>query len=961
MNFSRKLILVAGAALLAACGDKVTVAPPLAPVPPVTKINSVDVAPLTATITAGTTISYSVAVNADAGVAFTTAWTTSNSALTVDANGKIVTTATTAAGSYGVCAEATAGTQKVKGCATLVVTAPTSPTTNPATVSIQSITSGSLFTVVDQSNVSGQIDVTLNINPGNQVINKVELWVGNGASAILAGSQSFTAAQAAALRFSADQAVAAQTTFPQIVFSVNTACYEGLSTYCNALKGTTDLAGTPAWLNGTQAVQAKLYTTPITTPPVTAATASAVQTLTFNNVNTFVNNSTFYPIVTAGGATLNRANSTLGYQFTRGDITASIIPVSFTGDTLSSMSLNFGTAVCNALGTGPAQRTLVATAPVLPTGVQAWTATFAGTGTAAAGNISGYSYDPACASIATGEGISVIAAQTATGANFTTTALPINIGSQFRMDNLAPPAPAVFINPNGRANSWLNDAAQFTTIQAATNLDGMITAAVADVSVGGVTYAAKAGKTFTLAKAAGDNLTPIAPTRLDSTATNAGYCLLLYSQDKLGNRSADPASCATAASTSFGVDRAPPVILPDVGSLAANGRIATATIGGEWRVTVNDTGLVGNSGMLPTNPVLMSVSRRAAGTTGNSAGTTTLLAADGATTVTALSPSGVSAVGSVIVAGIPMYLYSTTLAGTTGATNYAYWTFNATARDAAGNTSTVTPRTSVFDFTAPIPGAPSAPLTITALGYAASALINEDLDIQDYGFNGTYTGAPVIAPATLGMPWVSVNGFNAPTFSNTNFLVTTGVTLPMAIQANMAAGLTNIANLSTISRSQSNLAAVSGTTAFATVTPGAAITFTGMTAFTAATLAGVTGIVTGNATGAGAGNAASAALTVTGTGSTATFNNPFTRVDFYMLDASGLRYMLVGSATSPVLNDNGAVRTFTWTATVNGSTIYSILNGAGAGWASQIVALGMNASGQVGMVNAALTPVNVVF
>ena len=52
------------------------------------------------------------------------------------------------------------------------------------------------------------------------------------------------------------------------------------------------------------------------------------------------------------------------------------------------------------------------------------------------------------------------------------------------------------MNRAGRTNGWLNDAAQLTTIQSATSLDGMITAAVVDAGVGGVTYFAKAGTEF---------------------------------------------------------------------------------------------------------------------------------------------------------------------------------------------------------------------------------------------------------------------------------------------------------------------------------------------------------------------------------------------------------------------------------------------------------------------------------
>jgi hypothetical protein len=374
-------------------------------------------------------------------------------------------------------------------------------------------------------------------------------------------------------------------------------------------------------------------------------------------------------------------------------------------------------------------------------------------------------------------------------------------------------------------------------------------------------------------------------------------------------------------------------------------------------VTVNDTGLVGNSGMLPTNPVLMSTSRRAAGVTPNSAGTTTLFAADGVTAATAVTATGVAAAAP---------LYSTSMTGVTGAANYAYWTHNATAKDAAGNSVSISPRIMVYDATAPIAGAPSAPTTITAIGYSTTANISEDLDIQDYWFNATYTGAPVVAPAVLGMPRTAVNGFNAATFANTNYGVTTAVTLPLAIQANVGAGLTNLANLTTTARSQTNLLGTSGAFVPGVVTPGTGISLTNFNTFPVATLSvgTVTGLVTGNTTAASATGtplATSTTVSVVATGTTAVFNNPFARVDLYMLDATGTRYLLVGSASTPTLNDNGATRTFTWSVALNGATVYGLLNGAGATFASQIVAIGVNANGNIGMVNAALLGINVVF
>ena len=265
MNFSRKTILVVGAALLAACGDKVTVQE-YTPPPTTSKVNFVEVTPATATVSTGASITFTAAVNADAGLATTVTW--SASAGTVTAAG-VFTAPATANPGISVCATSTVDTGK-KGCATVVVSPPAA--TFPATVSIASITTGALNTPVNPANVAGQMDVTLNINPGTQTISKVELLVGGA----VAGSQSFTAAQSAALRYAADEALAAQTTFPQVVFSINTAAYDATT-------------GIPSWYNGTQTVQAKIYTT--AGGSTTAASASVSQNLTFNNANVFVLNS----------------------------------------------------------------------------------------------------------------------------------------------------------------------------------------------------------------------------------------------------------------------------------------------------------------------------------------------------------------------------------------------------------------------------------------------------------------------------------------------------------------------------------------------------------------------------------------------------------------------------------------------------------------------------------------------
>lgn len=946
MNFSRKTILVVGAALLAACGDKVTVQE-YTPPPTTAKVNSVEVSPATATLNVGQTITMTAAVNADAGLATTVTWSSSDAGKASVSTAGVVT-AVAATPGVAICATSTVDTGK-KGCATVVVQA--AAPTIPATVSINSITaSGNLNGTVNPAAVAGAIDVTMNINPGNQTISKVELLFGGN----VVYTQSFSAAQAASLRYDADQAVAAQSVFPQVVASFNTAAFNTTT-------------GAPTWANGPYQLQAKLYT------GSTTASASVAQTLTLANADGW------WATVATSGTTANATNAT-GFRYDRGALSVSALPVSYTGAVVASGTVTFGSG-CDASGTGARTTALVAPAA----GTYAWTATLSQTAAPGAGNVNGYEFDAGlCALNAIGETPTVTAVNTAGDALFTAAApLNVNALTGIRMDNRAPLNPTLVQNPNLRANGWINGAVALTSLNTGATSNGVMVApgnqagcslpARTDCGVGTtarfVRIAASAAGTVSEARSAAATSTPTLPA---PSVTNLTYCGIFTYQDALGNEAALPAAAtpcsapAAGASTAlaanhmlFGVDIAPPTIAYTAASIAANSRRSGANIGGEFIVTVNDTGLVGNSGMLPTSPVLMLIAQRVAGTTANSAGTINNLFANG----TANAAGTLSATG--VAAGAP--LYSTAITGMTGAANHAYYTHSATAFDAAGNSASVSPRTMVYDNAAPVPGAPSTSVTLAATGYTANAFISEDLDIQDFSFGVTYGAlAPFTSVAAqLQMPMVAVNGFNAATFANTNYGVNAAVPMPLALQANVGAGLTNMAGLYTLARSQSNLSANSANFVPGVVTPGTAIPFGApqLTTFPAITLpGGVTGVVTGNTTAAAAATPASVLLTATITGGTAVFNNPFSRIDFYMKDATGTRYFNVGSATVATLNDNGAVRTFTFTTTISGATVYALLGGAGATFASDIVAVGIGAANSnIGMVAAGATALNVVF
>ena len=922
MIFSRKTILVVGAALLAACGDKVQVTSYTPPVT-VAKVNFVEVAPATATVNVNQSVTFTAAVNADAGVATTVTWTASAGAVTTAG---VFTAPATANPGIAVCATSTVDTGK-KGCATVVVTGQT--TTIPATISINSITAtGNLNATVNPANVAGGIDVTLNVNPGNQTVSKIVLIVGG----IRQDSQIYSAAQAAALRYSADQAVAEQSTFPQVVFSVNTAAFDATT-------------GIPRWLNGARAISAQLYTTQGGT--ASAATATAQTNLTFNNLDGFA-------ITTSGG---NSVVDGTGYRWVGGgSLTVNALPVMYSGLAIGTVSA--------ALSANPAAGSTCvgAVGPI----AQATTKT--GNVYVITGTMAGLQSPGGCTTLF--PNVVTITATNAAGdimtlaGTATTPAGILNAQPGLRFDNVAPPTAGLIaaLAVNGRTGNWINDAVTLNTVNAVANPNGAIAAAVVDAGIGGaITYNVKVGTTYALAKTG----TALAnATSLAQVATNAGYCAIVYTADLLGNtQSANPGGTCAApaavvgyalpvagvASVPFGVDRAAPTIAYDVTSMGANALRAAATVAGEFAVTVADTGLVGNSGMAPVSPATMQISLRAAA--GNGPGTTTCINANN----TAATCGTLTATG--VVAASPVY--STAI---TGMTTAGYYTFSATAFDAAGNSASIATRTVAHDAGPLLVGNVSAPITVSATGYSASAFLNDGLDIASFWFSGDYAtlpapfaAAPSVAPFRFVQASTAVDGFNAASFLNTNYAVTGSITLPLALQTGgvlyaMSGVNANATNVVGTLTNGASVAPPLVAPALAVFAPTALATFPAITNSIASN-----NISSGVTTAPTAGNPATGTLTVTATGPTATFNVPFSRVDFYAVNnggAAGTEWRLIGSTAVSALVDVGAVRTFSWNLSINGATLYTQL-GYVATAATNVIAIGYNASGSIGMINAA--------
>jgi hypothetical protein len=324
-KLSRSLIALSGLALLAACGDDVSITPPPEPTP--ATIAKVDVVPAQLTIKVGEKVilTASVTVNPGAGSPATTVtWASANTAIaTVSAAGEVTGVAP---GTTSIRATSTADPTKI-GAAAITVGA-----IAPATVSIKSVTTGTTNTPVNFTNVRGQIDVTLNVEPGDQVISKVEVLIDGN----VACTQAFSGLQ------SAEELAEA---LAEIVCSIQTNKFDPVT-------------GAVTYLNGVHQLTARA----ILVGGTSVATPSTA--LTFNNQSGFI--VTVANTGTNAGSPAAATNPTTGLGWTQGTHDVKAVGVNYApgGVTVSSVNANlFGvnTPLAIAAGTQSFSASFVAT------------------------------------------------------------------------------------------------------------------------------------------------------------------------------------------------------------------------------------------------------------------------------------------------------------------------------------------------------------------------------------------------------------------------------------------------------------------------------------------------------------------------------------------------------------------------------------------------------------------------
>jgi hypothetical protein len=169
-------------------------------------INGVTISPSTATLAVGETLALAPSVDGTNCVAadLGSTYSSGNTAIaTVSATGVV----TAVGGGTTTIIIKSAKDPTKQAAMSVEVTVPT-----PATISIQSITQGGLGTPINLNNVAGQIEVSLNIDAGEQQLDRVEVLIGG----VRVQGQIFTSQPAPA---AASPAASAPVT---VVLNVNT-------------------------------------------------------------------------------------------------------------------------------------------------------------------------------------------------------------------------------------------------------------------------------------------------------------------------------------------------------------------------------------------------------------------------------------------------------------------------------------------------------------------------------------------------------------------------------------------------------------------------------------------------------------------------------------------------------------------------------------------------------------------
>jgi large repetitive protein len=868
-------------ASLTACGDKITV-PGVTTTPVPTVVHSVTVTPPSVTMNVGDKVKLTASVDADAGVTDrTVTWSSSNTAVVaVDASGNL--TAVTA-GNASVSAVSNAD-KTVSGAAAVTVGGGNPNNGAPATVTISTINQTVCSTIggctsvpANLANVGGQIDVTLNVDPGTQRLVGVDLVLnctgpGNSGVDTVVATQNLS---------SSSQAPAANAATAPVTLSFNTATF-------NTTNGAALLR------NGNCTLKARARTNATAGGAITTTTSTA-SAFTLNNADLI--NGTI-------STTKGPASDAAGLSWVGGDVTVSALPVFFTSGRTPT------TVLITLSGTNPATNTQVIIGTITTTAstTGATTATFPNTANAA-NNVAGQTLNPLTATVTV---VDNSGNQFANPLNAFSNTVPV-----IRLDNQAPVVtganlPVVNFTSQNASNgfvganfSFASTTAAFATIPAALLADN---SGVDKVTLTPQFSTAAAPTTFTSFTTASS---------IPETSSGTAYNFRYQVCDALQN-------CAnTAVLGTFGVDvTAPRATIVGPKNNEIDGIGIAVTNGGLVSATLTDSSGSGSSVVgsgFSATPLLVTETVIQPSGTGQASlcviGTSTGTAPNQTCKAAALQANNFNAV-------------------TSGDGQY---TLTVQAVDQAGNVSPATTIQYIVDTQAPVvSGANIAiPGTITT-NTAFSSTATDNLDVSSANSRLFYSGLALnfLEPGSANPAGVAFSGTLVRSASVSSTLANFYRTLAQASGAAGAATLTagefpasdnlraldeagNLSAAQSVALPATNI----GTSSATPYTIGVANT-NSMQAFQVAASAATVSLT------AKSSNPASTTLTGTVTAANQTTATPFTSVCFYYQNPTGTEgglgnannggatgdLVLIACTTTPPADVTSptSVRTFTY-------------------------------------------------
>jgi hypothetical protein len=841
-------------------------------------VRNVTVSPANSILKPGETQGFVANVDADAGVARTVTWTSSTpSVATVTAAGVVTAVSP---GATTITATSTANTS-VSGAASVTVRAPL-----PATISVQNITvTGNQNATVNVNNVAGSIDVNMNVDPGEQIVSRVEVLIDGN----VACTQNLSGAQSEAMRIAA-----AFDDIEEVIVScqINTAAFSSTTGIANFFNGSHTLSARAILVGGTDVA------TP-STPLIFNNQSGVIGTITANNG-------------TDPSAAINPGT---GLQWIGGGVTLTFTGVSYvSGTTIASVNCTiFGKTVNFALANGTATVTWNETSGT----------NWSSTNTSVTNYLSPGAESLACPSAVLSNGQPlVVAGGTTPLLNFgapgmTNAAQPIL--QVVRLDNTAPGV----TSSNGVVQTvvsslvvpmvlpWVNASSTLTpsATGSGTNILGLPSLATLNASTGGTdveegvdnitvsVFVPAAGGTLPTTGGACNvtGLTSVTTgNQLAETTVSTAFPIRYVFKDALGNQTCfdhsliNPTFVAgVSGGPAIGADFTAPTASILAGPVANTGYNAAPPA---WQVSASD-----NASGFSATPLRVIMTRL------NVNNTTTCVLGSGSTCGTASQQ--------------PLTFSATGGSGTEG-----YYTTSITIVDAAGNSTTlVTSQVDGFDVTVPtFAGGISLPALIAgASTNTFTTSVADNLDL------GSIFGVVAYPVANLQYPTQQIGTFGAPleqTSNNVGYAVSnwirclnaagsfatasgppTTITLSLTDQTSVpSTNTTTLASAAFGANAQACSGAV-GNVAINTFVQNAPVYGTGLTQVD------LDGVTVANI------SSTTVQLQAVADVPLSTSADPFARVDFYYQNAAG-NWVKIGTSTA-VLAQTQTNRTYTYNFT----------------------------------------------